>query len=210
MHSIKCETQVCCCPRKRTAVRRRNSSVIFQRIGLDRPVRRSPLFVAREGAAFVAAAQSPTSSGSTRAALRVIASDHPRWQSQRRSGHISVASARLRESSFDKGRPPSHRILHGQTAERSWRRRARDFRVRKMSAVSDAPPPSSSPAAVVSPGHKGCCARKKAPEEMRSVQLNGPHPHYPNNYISTAKYNALTFLPRALFEQCVVMLSLMH
>ena len=35
------------------------------------------------------------------------------------------------------------------------------------------------------------------------MELNGSHPHYPNNYISTAKYNAFTFLPRALFEQCV-------
>ncbi|CAK9187253.1 unnamed protein product, partial [Ilex paraguariensis] len=33
-------------------------------------------------------------------------------------------------------------------------------------------------------------------------QLHKIKPHkYPNNYISTTKYNVVTFLPRALFEQ---------
>lgn len=41
----------------------------------------------------------------------------------------------------------------------------------------------------------------------RFVFCNEPHVHkrkphkYPNNYVSTTKYNVLTFLPRALFEQ---------
>lgn len=33
-------------------------------------------------------------------------------------------------------------------------------------------------------------------------QLHRRKPHkYPNNYVSTTKYNVVTFLPRALFEQ---------
>ncbi|XP_075479097.1 putative phospholipid-transporting ATPase 4 [Primulina tabacum] len=45
------------------------------------------------------------------------------------------------------------------------------------------------------------------PGFSRFVFCNEPHVHkrkphkYPNNYVSTTKYNVLTFLPRALFEQ---------
>lgn len=45
------------------------------------------------------------------------------------------------------------------------------------------------------------------PGFSRVVFCNEPHLHkrkpfkYPHNYISTTKYNVLTFLPRALFEQ---------
>lgn len=45
------------------------------------------------------------------------------------------------------------------------------------------------------------------PGFSRAVFCNEPHLHkakpfkYPNNYVSTTKYNVVTFLPKALFEQ---------
>lgn len=54
-----------------------------------------------------------------------------------------------------------------------------------------------------------CCGRSGAGEEVRVVYVNETHQEhakahhksYSGNYVSTTKYNLLTFLPKALFEQ---------
>lgn len=48
----------------------------------------------------------------------------------------------------------------------------------------------------------GCCSRNKKVEEDRKVSINVPeHKKYCDNYITTAKYSLLSFVPRSLFEQ---------
>ena len=52
----------------------------------------------------------------------------------------------------------------------------------------------------------GCCGRGRGEAEPRTwqVHINGgaaQHKGYAGNEISTTKYNVLTFLPIALFEQ---------
>ncbi len=45
--------------------------------------------------------------------------------------------------------------------------------------------------------------RRREDETTRTVEVNSPSPNpdYANNETSTTKYNLLTFLPKALFEQ---------
>ena len=46
------------------------------------------------------------------------------------------------------------------------------------------------------------CGQKEA-ESVRDIPINTgvSNPEYKSNYTSTTKYNLLTFLPKALFEQ---------
>ena len=48
-----------------------------------------------------------------------------------------------------------------------------------------------------------CCGGAKEQEANRTVRINQGNPHegYRNNETHTTKYNLLTFLPKALFEQ---------
>lgn len=60
-------------------------------------------------------------------------------------------------------------------------------------------------------GFSDCFSRGQSEEGTREVLINSGHLHhgYKGNYTSTTKYNLLTFLPKALFEQyrCVCMPS---
>jgi hypothetical protein len=88
----------------------------------------------------------------------------------------------------------------------------RSLRARRVSMASSPVAPEPSPASAKDAAADGaddaeqkCCGCHRAPppELPRQVAVNAPAKEFGNNYISTAKYSLLTFLPRALFEQCV-------
>jgi hypothetical protein len=46
-----------------------------------------------------------------------------------------------------------------------------------------------------------CFARHSAVDEQRNAHFNTPDLKLCNNFITTSKYDAISFIPRSLFEQ---------